>query len=77
MPVLTGRLFRRKWNSRASGPQASNSCVSDLGEFQRDYPGWTLTQRQCCQAVFGQDEQLPVLVTADVLRHDLAFVQQA
>jgi hypothetical protein len=37
---------------------------------------WALAQRPRCQAVFGQHEQLPAFVTADVLRHDLAFVQQ-
>jgi hypothetical protein len=31
--------------------------------------------RQRGQAVFGQHEQLAAFVTADVMRHDLAFVQ--
>src|ERR1700676_1600724 len=37
----------------------------------------TLAEGECCQAMVRQHEQLPALVTADVLRHHLAFVQQA
>ena len=38
---------------------------------------WTLAERQCCQAVLGEHEQLAPLVRADVLCHYLALVQQA
>src|ERR1700687_3428316 len=37
----------------------------------------TLAEGACCQAMLRQHEQLPALVTADVLRHHLAIVQQA
>src|ERR1700732_2352395 len=38
---------------------------------------WTLAKSECFQAMVRQHEQLSALVTADVLRHHLAFVQQA
>src|SRR5712692_5591540 len=36
-----------------------------------------VAEGECCQAMVRQHEQLPALVIADVLRHHLAFVQQA
>src|SRR5260370_2066494 len=37
----------------------------------------TLAKGECCQAMLRQHEQLPAFITADVLRHYLAFMQQA
>ena len=35
---------------------------------------WALAERQRCQAVLRQHQQLAAFVTADVLSHDLTFV---
>ena len=44
--------------------------------FQRGTPG-PVPQRQRCQAMVGQHDQLPSLVTADMLGHHQAVVQDA
>ena len=44
--------------------------------FQRGAPR-PPAQRQRCQAVVRQHDQLPSLVAADMLGHHLAFVQDA
>ena len=67
---MTGRLF--KLQVEGAGLRSPGIEVA----LQRLLPR-ALAERQRGQAVLRQHQQLATFVTADVLRHHLAFVQQA